>query len=50
MSAEQVRAVANYVWDEVNAVNLREHILPTRERADIVVTKRADHSIESVRT
>ena len=29
--------------------NLREHILPTRERADLVLEKSADHSVRAVR-
>jgi hypothetical protein len=32
----------------VNGRNLREHILPSRDRADIVVRKGADHRVESV--
>jgi type I pantothenate kinase len=40
--------VAELVWREVNGRNLREHILPSRERADVVVTKDADHSLVSV--
>jgi len=32
----------------VNRPNLREHIAPLREAADIVVTKAADHSIVSI--
>ncbi len=29
-------------------MNLRENILPTRERADVILRKRADHSIGQV--
>jgi type I pantothenate kinase len=29
-------------------VNLRENILPTRERAHVVLRKRSDHSIDQV--
>jgi len=43
-----LRSVARLVWVEVNGRNLREHILPSRDRADIVVHKGADHRVESV--
>ena len=35
-------------WDEINVVNLHEHILPARERADAVLEKRADHVVSRV--
>jgi type I pantothenate kinase len=43
------RKVAREIWREINLVNLRENILPTRERADVVLHKTADHSVEEVR-
>ncbi len=36
------------VWRSVNLPNLREHIRPTSSRADIVVVKRADHTVGRV--
>ena len=42
-------ALARSVWAAINLPNLREHILPARTLADLVVTKRADHAIASVR-
>lgn len=39
------RALAGDVWRSVNLANLRECIQPTRRRAQIVVEKRADHSV-----
>jgi type I pantothenate kinase len=41
--------VARDVWRRINGRNLREHILPTRERADLVLEKSADHSVRAVR-
>ena len=35
-------------WDEINLVNLHEHILPARDRADVVLEKRADHVVSRV--
>jgi type I pantothenate kinase len=37
------------VWDEINGVNLRENILPTRERAHLILEKGAAHRVERVR-
>ena len=39
------RALARDVWRSVNLVNLQECIRPTRRRAQIVIEKRADHSV-----
>jgi type I pantothenate kinase len=46
---EELVSLAEATWDGINGVNLREHILPTRERADIVVEKARDHSIKTIR-
>ncbi|MCP5265939.1 MAG: type I pantothenate kinase [Burkholderiaceae bacterium] len=41
--------VARGIWRDINLANLNENILPTRERANVVLTKRADHSVGEVR-
>src|SRR5690606_34091535 len=43
-SEDEARKVAERIWDEINGKNLRENILPTRGRADLVLKKGADHS------
>jgi type I pantothenate kinase len=40
--------VARGIWRDINLLNLRENILPTRERANVVLRKRADHSVGEV--
>ena len=35
--------MASDIWREINLRNLRENIAPTRERANLVVRKQADH-------
>jgi type I pantothenate kinase len=40
---------ARHVWVTINAVNLRENIEPTRERATLVLEKGEDHRVERVR-
>jgi type I pantothenate kinase len=49
MSVAQQRGVAEWTWREINAVNLRDHIAPSRARATHVFTKRRDHSVSRVR-
>jgi type I pantothenate kinase len=46
---EEAVATARKIWREINGVNLRENILPTRERARLILEKDADHSVRSVR-
>ncbi|MFD0689975.1 type I pantothenate kinase [Actinomadura fibrosa] len=49
LTLDESRAMAAQVWDEVNVVNAREHIVPSRDLADLLVTKNDDHSVASVR-
>lgn len=48
LSDEEAREIALAIWRDVNAVNLRENILPTRNRADLVLEKGPDHSVQRV--
>ena len=36
------------IWETINLVNLRENVLPTRHRADLILHKMADHAINAV--
>ena len=49
LSDEEAVAVASGIWARINEVNLFENILPTRERASLILRKAPDHSIERVR-
>jgi type I pantothenate kinase len=49
LGPDEVDVVARQVWRAVNLPNLREHIAPARAVADVVVEKRADHSVASIR-
>lgn len=42
-------AIASTIWDEINYPNLKSNILPTRERASLILTKGAAHAIEQVK-
>ena len=44
----ETRQTANRIWENTNLLNLRENILPTRQRADLIVRKEADHLVSSV--
>jgi type I pantothenate kinase len=48
MSEAETRAFAGQVWRAINLPNLRQHIAPGREVADLVVRKGADHAISAV--
>jgi type I pantothenate kinase len=41
--------IASQLWSEINGLNLQENILPTRERASLIMTKSANHAVENVR-
>lgn len=49
LTDEEAIRTATQIWEEINKKNLIENILPTRERADLILKKRGDHEIESVR-
>ena len=44
-AAGSPEALARDIWDRINAPVLREHVLPARARADIVLDKARDHSV-----
>ncbi len=46
---EEAVATAHQIWRDINGVNLKENILPTRDRARLVLKKSPDHSVRSVR-
>jgi type I pantothenate kinase len=41
-------AIAEGLWSRINLVNLRENILPTRPRADLILRKDASHAVQEV--
>lgn len=40
---------ASDIWDNINGLNLKENILPTRERANLILRKGEHHLIEAVK-
>ena len=49
LSAAEAEATARRIWETINLVNLRENVLPTRERAHLVLEKGRDHAVRRVR-
>jgi type I pantothenate kinase len=48
LSDDEAIATATAIWDRINLVNLRENILPTRPRADLILKKSESHQVEEV--
>jgi type I pantothenate kinase len=48
LSDEQAVETATSIWTRINLLNLRENIVPTRQRADLILVKAANHAIEQV--
>jgi type I pantothenate kinase len=46
---DQAMAFAHEVWATINSVNLRDHILPTRDLCDVILEKGPDHAVRRVR-
>lgn len=45
---EEALDTADHLWTTINLPNLRDNILPTRQRASLILAKGASHRIESV--
>ncbi len=48
ISDAEARQVAASSWSEINLVNLRDHVAPTRARADVILEKGDDHRVRRV--
>ena len=48
-SDEELEATARRIWGSINGPNLRENILPSRSRADLILHKAGDHEVQRVR-
>ncbi len=49
LSDDELRATARQIWASINGPNLRQNILPSRSRADLVLQKGGDHEVQLVR-
>ena len=48
LSEDSARSIAEGLWANINLRNLRENILPTRPRADLILRKGDHHLVEEV--
>ena len=48
LSDAEADAVATDIWERINGRNLRENVLPTRSRADLILHKGPDHGVRTV--
>ena len=48
LSDQEAIATATSIWTRINLLNLHENILPTRQRADLILKKGESHQIEEV--
>lgn len=49
LSDKEAAKTARIIWREINRKNLRKNILPTRERASLILHKGANHAVDYVR-
>jgi type I pantothenate kinase len=48
LSDAEATTTATAIWNRINLVNLNENILPTRQRADLILTKGDNHEVGQV--
>lgn len=48
MSEKEATDFGQWAWDAINLPNLRDNILPTRSRADLILRKARNHMIDQV--
>ncbi len=48
LTDEEALRFAEGIWEDINEINLKQNILPFRERAQLILKKIDDHSIQEV--
>jgi type I pantothenate kinase len=48
LTDDEADATALDIWNRINGVNLRQNVLPTRSRADLILVKGPDHAVRRV--
>jgi len=48
MPSDEAEKFGLWAWDSINLPNLRDNILPTRGRADLILKKGGNHAVEEV--
>jgi type I pantothenate kinase len=48
LTDQEAATTAISIWTRINLLNLHDNILPTRQRADLILTKGESHTVEEV--
>ncbi|MDW6091152.1 type I pantothenate kinase [Vibrio rhizosphaerae] len=48
LSESEAHSIARNIWQAINGKNLQENILPTRERAQLILRKGINHTVEEI--
>jgi len=48
LSKKNITSIASQLWTKINRLNLQENILPTRERANLILRKDVNHIINNI--
>jgi type I pantothenate kinase len=49
LTPAEAEETARRIWTSINLVNLRQNVLPTRERAHVILEKGRDHAVRRVK-
>ena len=49
LAPDDAEETARRIWETINLVNLRQNVLPTRERAHLILEKGRDHAVRRVK-
>jgi type I pantothenate kinase len=49
LTPAEAEETARRIWESINVVNLRQNVLPTRERAHLILEKGRDHAVRRVK-
>src|SRR6201988_3484363 len=48
LNDKEAKETATSIWERINLINLRENIVPTRQRAHLILKKEASHLVQEV--
>jgi type I pantothenate kinase len=48
LNEQEAKSKAKNIWASINGINLVQNILPTKERAQLILQKGKDHNVETV--
>lgn len=49
ISDQEAVIIATKIWTEINELNLKENIIPMRERSDLILRKTNNHKVDKIR-